>query len=41
MKVCKLQMLYFDRTDVSEGIEVNKTSAIKECNICFNICLKL
>ena len=28
------KMLYFDRTDVSEGIDVNKTSASKECYIC-------
>ena len=27
-------MLYFDRIDVSEGIDVNKTSASKESNIC-------
>ena len=27
-------MLYFDRIDVSEGIDVNKTSALKECDIC-------
>ena len=27
-------MLYFDRIDVSEGIDVNETSASKECNIC-------
>ena len=27
-------MLYFDRIDVSEGIDVNKTSASKKCNIC-------
>ena len=26
-------MLYFDRTDVSEGIDVNKTSDSKECDI--------
>ena len=26
-------MLYFDRIDVSEGTDVNKTSALKECNI--------
>ena len=26
-------MLYFDRTDVSEGIDVNKTSASKECDV--------
>ena len=27
-------MLYFDRIDVSEGIDFNKTSASKECDIC-------
>ena len=27
-------MLYFDRIDVSEGIDINKTSASKKCNIC-------
>ena len=27
-------MLHYDRIDVSEGIDVNKTSASKECNIC-------
>ena len=27
-------MLYFDRNEVSEGIDVNKTSASKECEIC-------
>ena len=26
-------MLYYDRTEVSEGIDVNKTSAPKECDI--------
>ena len=26
-------MLYFDRIGVSEGIDVNKTSASKECDI--------
>ena len=29
-----LNMLYFNRIDVSEGIGVNKTSESKECNIC-------
>ena len=29
-----MKMLYFDRIDVSEGIDVNKTSAAKECDIC-------
>ena len=28
-------MLHYDRTDVSEGIDVNKTSASKECDICY------
>ena len=27
-------MLYYDRTDVSEGIDVHKTLESKECNIC-------
>ena len=27
-------MLYYDRIDFSEGINVNKTSASKECDIC-------
>ena len=27
-------MLYFDRIDVSEGIDVNKTNASKKCDIC-------
>ena len=27
-------MLYFDRIEVSEGTDVNKTSASKECDIC-------
>ena len=27
-------MLHFDRIDVFEGIDVNKTSASKECDIC-------
>ena len=26
-------MLYFGRIDVSEGIDINKTSASKECDI--------
>ena len=29
-----MKMLYFNRIDVSEGIDVNKTSKSKECNIC-------
>ena len=27
-------MLYFDRIDISEGIDVNKTRVSKDCNIC-------
>ena len=27
-------MLYYDKTDISEGNVVNKTSASKECDIC-------
>ena len=27
-------MLYFDRIDVSEEVDVNKTNESKECNIC-------
>ena len=26
-------MLYYDRIDVSEGIDINNTSALKECDI--------
>ena len=27
-------MLYFDRAHISKGIDVNKTSASKECDVC-------
>ena len=27
-------MLYFNRVEISEGIDVNKTSASKECVVC-------
>ena len=27
----KIQMIYYDKIDVSEGIDVNKTSKSKEC----------
>ena len=27
-------MLYYDKIDVSEGIDINKTSESKECHIC-------
>ena len=28
-----IKMLYYDRIDVSEEIDINKTSALKECHI--------
>ena len=28
------KILYYDRIDVSKGIDVNKTNALKECNVC-------
>ena len=28
------KMLYYDRIDISEGIDVDKTSASKECDVC-------
>ena len=28
------KMLEYDRRDISEGIDMNKTSASKECDIC-------
>ena len=29
-----MKMLEYDRIDISEGIDTNKTSASKECSIC-------
>ena len=34
MPVWNIKMLYYDRIDVSEGTDVNKTSASKECDFC-------
>ena len=34
-------MLEYDRIDILEGIDVNKTSASKECDICHYWCLKV
>ena len=35
MIVCmNYKMLEYDRIDISEGIHMNKTSALKECDIC-------
>ena len=31
-------MLFYDRADVSEGVNVNKTSESKECDICHHCC---
>ena len=28
-------MLYYDRNDISEGIDINKTGASNECDICY------
>ena len=33
MNVCILQILYFDGIDVSQGTDVNATSASRECDI--------
>ena len=32
-------MLYYDRIDVSEGIDINKTSESEECDICYYLSL--
>ena len=37
----KIKMLYYDRIDVSEGINVNKTSASKKCCIATLVFLML
>ena len=34
-------MLEYDRIDISEGIDVNKTSASTECDICHYWILKI
>ena len=34
MSVKNTQMSYYDRIDVSAGIDVTKTSASRECDIC-------
>ena len=30
----KIKMLYYDRVDISERIDINQTSVSKECDIC-------
>ena len=32
---CLYKILYYDRIDDSEGIDVNKTSASKECDVSY------
>ena len=32
------KMLEYDRIDISEGIDINKTSSSKECDICHYWC---
>ena len=34
MVVQIIKMLYYHRTVISKGIDINKTTASKECNIC-------
>ena len=34
MNNIKMIELNYDRIDISEGIDINKTSESKECNIC-------
>ena len=34
MSIWKIKMIYYDRIEVSEGIDVNKTITSKECNVC-------
>ena len=29
-----MKMLYYEKNDVSEGIDIKKTSGSKECDIC-------
>ena len=33
----KIKMLYYDRIDISEGIDINNISASKECDICHHL----
>ena len=34
VQINNVNMLYYNRTDVSEEIDVSKESASKECDIC-------
>ena len=31
-----INILYYDRINVSEGIDINKTNESKECDVCHN-----
>ena len=31
---CELQKIEYDRIDVSEGVDINKTNASRQCDIC-------
>ena len=33
-------MLKYDRTDISEGVDVNKTNLLKECELCHYLYFK-
>ena len=32
-----IKILYYDRIDISEGLDVNKTNESKDCDICHTI----
>ena len=34
MSVRNIKILYYDKTNVSDGIDIDKASASKECDIC-------
>ena len=34
MSISSIKMICYDRIDLSEGIDVNRTSALKECDVC-------
>ena len=38
VRMSDINMLFFDRTDISEGVDINKTRAPKDCNI-FHYCV--
>ena len=29
-----INILYYDRIDIAEGIDINKISALKDCDVC-------